>query len=1072
MNQERIMLSKLAPPRPKASILRRPALARKVRRMLLNSFSLIVAGAGYGKSTSVATFLADERIAACWYRITETERELPVFLQHIIASIRLTHQHVGQAFLETVDAAEQQGLRAAHIEELAFQFIQEITRIRDDILLVLDNYDQVETSPLIDQWVQQVIPNLPPNMRLVLISRNQPSWPWLSVMRIRGEYVEVGEADLRFSAEEIRELFGYDYSYALSDEELELLQQYTRGWIVAVRLLAEKVMGGDSVAELIKEGGEVSQSLLHFLNDDVFARQEPDVQHFLIVSAIFAELTMENCQYLSGGSLNLLNEVRRRHLFVHTDQAGVSRYHPMMRQLLLQKLAEDREVFHNVQFMAAHYFVGRLEPLKAIEHLEQIDEWDQIGELLVQYGESMIRLGQLEALYHWLSITPLEIKAKYPMIWFYQAEVERFRCHYQQALASYTRFSRLCEEANDVVGQCMALEGQARIHLDTVQGLQAEELLKRAIGMLDSSYHELAAGLYRLLAETYTNRGNTTEAASWYQRSKELERQTEVEVEARLLFRTGRLQTARNLLEKKWFVERKDGIFHLTRAYRETSLMLAFVYALIGEREKGVVFADKAIALGKTANSPYVEAYGYIRKGHSALLDKDFPLDEVRRLYLSALHILEELQSNRGKAESLLGLALLYGREKSLETALAYAERGLRETETVKDEWVNGLIRLSIGIAYAQSELYQQAEPVFRECVDQFSQCGDNYNVAISYLWLSYLAYKQENWESFVPTVSFALTAIKAGEYDHLLFRPTMFTPSDVQKLMPILIEAQKRQIHPDYVSQLLVDFGLQNVSFHPGYSLRIQTLGQFRVWLDDRELSEKAWQRGKAKQLFQLLLTKRQHLLAREEIVTQLWEESDEETAQRDFKVALNALNKALEPNREARASAFFIQRHGSSYGFNLASGYHIDAEEFERLVSAGLAETDLDQAMILLEKGLAYYFGEYLPECRYEDWCIAERERLHVLYLRGAEKLAQSYVTMEQYDASIRWCEKILQADDCWEEAYRLLMYCYYRKNNRALSMKWYEKCVAKLQSQFGVQPLPSTRDTFHLIMDSGQK
>jgi DNA-binding SARP family transcriptional activator len=295
-----------------------------------------------------------------------------------------------------------------------------------------------------------------------------------------------------------------------------------------------------------------------------------------------------------------------------------------------------------------------------------------------------------------------------------------------------------------------------------------------------------------------------------------------------------------------------------------------------------------------------------------------------------------------------------------------------------------------------------------------------------------------------------------------------MFTPTGVQKLLPILIEAQKRQIQPNYVSQLLTELGLHNVAFHPGYSLRIQTLGHFRIWLDQRELSERAWQRGKAKLLFQLLLTRRHQLLAREEIMDWLWAEQDEETAQRDFKVALNALNKALEPNREARATAFFIQRHGSSYGFNLASGYQLDAEEFERLVASGLAESDPKQAIVLLEKGLAYYQGEYLPDCRYEDWCIEERDRLGVLYLRGAEKLAQAYVAVEQYEASIRWCEKILKTDDCWEEAYRLLMICYHRQNNRSLSLKWYEKCAAKLKEQMGVSPLPSTCDTFYLIMD----
>lgn len=100
-----------------------------------------------------------------------------------------------------------------------------------------------------------------------------------------------------------------------------------------------------------------------------------------------------------------------------------------------------------------------------------------------------------------------------------------------------------------------------------------------------------------------------------------------------------------------------------------------------------------------------------------------------------------------------------------------------------------------------------------------------------------------------------------------------------------------------------------------------------------------------------------------------------------------------------------------------------------------------------------------------------MEERERLHVLYLRGAENLAHRYAAMKQFDTAIRWCETILRTDDCWEEAYRLLMYCYYRKNNRAQSIRWYEKCVAKLQEHLGVQPLPSTRDTYALIMDNHQ-
>ena len=132
-------------------------------------------------------------------------------------------------------------------------------------------------------------------------------------------------------------------------------------------------------------------------------------------------------------------------------------------------------------------------------------------------------------------------------------------------------------------------------------------------------------------------------------------------------------------------------------------------------------------------------------------------------------------------------------------------------------------------------------------------------------------------------------------------------------------------------------------MTYHPGYTFDIlETLGGFRVRLGDRELEEKDWQRGKAKELFQLLVVKRQQLLPKEAILAHLYPHSDDKSAARDFKVMLNALNTALEPHRRARANPFFIQRHGSSYGLNLASGFELDTIEFEALLKAGLEDSD----------------------------------------------------------------------------------------------------------------------------------
>jgi DNA-binding SARP family transcriptional activator len=90
-------------------------------------------------------------------------------------------------------------------------------------------------------------------------------------------------------------------------------------------------------------------------------------------------------------------------------------------------------------------------------------------------------------------------------------------------------------------------------------------------------------------------------------------------------------------------------------------------------------------------------------------------------------------------------------------------------------------------------------------------------------------------------------------------------------------------------------------------------------------------------------------------------------------------------------------------------------------------------------------------------------------VFYLRAAEKMAQLHVRKENYDLAISWCERILERDRTWEEAYRLLMYCYYRKNNRPQAIKWYEKCIQILEDELGVSPLEPTFHMYEMILES---
>src|SRR5690606_1339708 len=140
-----------------------------------------------------------------------------------------------------------------------------------------------------------------------------------------------------------------------------------------------------------------------------------------------------------------------------------------------------------------------------------------------------------------------------------------------------------------------------------------------------------------------------------------------------------------------------------------------------------------------------------------------------------------------------------------------------------------------------------------------------------------------------------------------------------------------------------------------------------------------------------QLFCTRPSYRFPKEEIFLKLWPDQDIDSAARDFKVALNALNKVLEPDRKAREAPLFLTREGTAYGLNIQAGIERDYLLFEQWVSFGLEEDQVDQSLPFLEEALHLYKGDFLRERRFEEWYLNDRERLQVLFLRASEKLAQ---------------------------------------------------------------------------------
>lgn len=248
---------------------------------------------------------------------------------------------------------------------------------------------------------------------------------------------------------------------------------------------------------------------------------------------------------------------------------------------------------------------------------------------------------------------------------------------------------------------------------------------------------------------------------------------------------------------------------------------------------------------------------------------------------------------------------------------------------------------------------------------------------------------------------------------------------------------------------------------------IHVFTLGNFKIHRHAESVPAKEWGRDITTQLFQFLVTARhRNGLHKEQIVDRIWEDMDSKSGEQNFKVALHGINKVLEPQRKSRAEPKYIIRQGVTYQLD-TDNIWIDGDAMERYIAIGNRAMGDDTDAAIKAYGLAIdlHKGVYLPNRLFIDWSSDERERLQVLVLGAIVNLSELLLESNPME-SIRLAQKALLIDSAWEDAYRIQMQAYYKRGNRPMAIKTYNKCVQILDEEFGIDPLPETKQLLSLI------
>ncbi len=1078
MNQLEILQTKISPPALSKRVLRRVMVEERLLESTNYRLTTLQASAGYGKSTMLACLAGNHprELSVIWYQLGKEDGDASTFIQYLLHTTQRVIQNPENSALQLLE-----GWDPTHSpyqsKTIIDQFINALNDLEEPVLFILDDIHLVLENEEIALILDRLISLSPKNIHYLLSSRYPIRLPNLFRWQSQGEVLSIDQSTLSFTPSEIRELYQEQYNYELTPSEIHSLHLETEGWALALQVIWQSLRSGAvaSVEEALSYQASTMENLFAILIHEVLDKQPEDIRDFLWSSATLRIMTAEACDALrkSNDSEAMLDYLVRQDLFVVNLGKKSIRFQHIFHRLLREQADEkQKRIWHG---RGAEFFASKGDRESALYHAFHAKQYELAAQLLSDHGAELLRAGYLQSLGNHLDHLPPEQLLNYPILINFLGDLARLKSRYQESLGWYEQAESLWREQGDLAEVGRALRGQARVYLDTVNPSRASELLQQALRMSDGTDdREANARLYELLAENKLNSGKLHDAEIYYQKAAELRQEgpSKSELHYRVLLRTGKLKEAQEKLEKRARDEREQPV-QTPRAHRETLLVLSLIYAFQGEGESAYQSAIEGTQRGLELESPFVQAVGHIRQGHALTLlpgKENFGL--ARAEYEKAVQTSHSLAVPRLRVEALWGLCRSYGYQGDIERATQNANLAIDIATRAGDEWIASLVRLSMVANLVQATRYESADSWLKEALQGFQESSDPFGVTAVRLWRCLSWFKQGEMNRLKGELKDVLKSCKELNYGFLFTRPTLLSPLNERELIPLLILARDQDWEGSYARDLLRESGLSGISSHPGYQLRVYTLGNFDTWRGSTLIPKNGWQRSKSRQLFQLLITYRDQPLEREQIFEYLWPGVVTDASERNFKAALSSLYRVLEPDRKAGCDSAYIIRNDSSYVLRPEADLWLDTDIFLALLKNAdkLLVQSFQQAVPVLEQAIRLYRGEYLPDTRYETWAAARREQLLVAYLQAADHLCELYLMDNNPEQAIKLSQQILSEDNCWERAYRHLMVAYDQLGDHGQVARSYRRCVENLQSELDISPSPETLTSYKSLV--GQK
>ena len=455
---------------------------------------------------------------------------------------------------------------------------------------------------------------------------------------------------------------------------------------------------------------------------------------------------------------------------------------------------------------------------------------------------------------------------------------------------------------------------------------------------------------------------------------------------------------------------------------------LGVMYSLQGEYDLSAEILGEAIERSHRSANARIEAFATLSladvKRDTGYYDAAIQLynDGLEKArHLGETYFVDYAVDAMGMTYMLMG-DLATAEQLIKQTAAEVAERG--------GAFQNGLVSLSLGILSHLRADFVESAARLEYALQVFKNAGAAREEARAHFHLAHVYLATNSRRKALAALQEVVRLVKAIGYG-------AFLAADSRRCPALTAFASSKRLGDGIFAKLRDGQARRGLAaelgLRPAYP-RIEAfgLGETRVIIDGRTISEADWSSAKSKEMFFFFLTQAKPC-SRDECCAALWPEFDPARATSNFHSTLYRL----------RSATYFdvLTTSNGRYRLNPAATFDFDVRRFDEAMAESEERAGSeDRRMAAFDAAASLYEGPFARDC-YSEWTDAIRLRLEEKYLRALAALAINAFALGSFERAVAYADKILSLDDSNDEAHCLKIESFAAMGDRVSAVRHFE-------------------------------